>query len=178
MAVRIPFFIPTHIRPPICFLHFLLDELKLPLFLSWSNSEFFKPITPNANHSLRNHHGTSRYAPTHPPAFPAPPNPTPIPTVKDIRHVLRALTQGSPSEQHDAVTRYFTPSASFIHPFCRVPSFSDIPVPFSGGLSLNSRTLILAIYKWYKILSPRIDVEIESTGTCPPSLAPHPSELN
>ncbi|KAK0751129.1 hypothetical protein B0T18DRAFT_401814 [Schizothecium vesticola] len=82
--------------------------------------------------------------------------------VKDIRNVLRSLTQGSPEEQHDAITRYFTPSASFIHPFCRVPSFSDIRVPFSGG-TINSRALILAIYKWYKILSPRVDIEIEST---------------
>lgn len=112
-----------------------------------------------------------------PSAFLALPNPTPTPTVKDIRHVLRSLTQGSPSEQHDAVTRYFTPSASFIHPFCRVPSFSDTPVPFSGGLSLNSRTLILAIYKWYKILSPRIDIEIESTGTSSPPF-PRNQETN
>ncbi|KAK1831357.1 hypothetical protein QBC39DRAFT_391328 [Podospora conica] len=99
--------------------------------------------------------------------------------VKDVRHILRTLTQGSPSEQNDAITRYFTPSASLVQPMCRVPSFSDIHirVPFSGGvdLDINSRTIILAIYKWYQILSPRTDIKIESTGTLLPSPLSPPS---
>jgi hypothetical protein len=42
-----------------------------------------------------------------------------------------------------------------------VPSFSDKAVPLLG--QVNSRTLILAIYKWYKLLSPDITIQIEST---------------
>ncbi|KAK3318497.1 hypothetical protein B0H66DRAFT_622506 [Apodospora peruviana] len=84
--------------------------------------------------------------------------------VKDVRHVIRALCQGTPEEQRDAVNRHFLPSASFVHPFCCVPSFEGVQLPFIG--KVNSRMLVLAIFKWqpmYKILSPKIDLEIESS---------------
>ncbi|KAK1782510.1 hypothetical protein QBC45DRAFT_402396 [Copromyces sp. CBS 386.78] len=80
--------------------------------------------------------------------------------VKDVRGVIRTLCQGSPQEQEDSLNRYFTPSASFVHPFCRVPHFDKIYIPGFGFM--NSRQLIQYIYKWYKILSPKIDIEVES----------------
>jgi hypothetical protein len=48
-----------------------------------------------------------------------------------------------------------------VHPFCRVPSFASTTLPFVGDV--NSRALIQAIYKWYRFLSPQIDLQIEST---------------
>ncbi|KAK0636943.1 hypothetical protein B0T17DRAFT_520324 [Bombardia bombarda] len=81
--------------------------------------------------------------------------------VKDVRGVIRALCQGTPEEQRDAVNRYYLPSASFVHPFCRVPSFEGVKVPLVG--ELDSRMLLLAVYRWYKILSPKFELEIEST---------------
>lgn len=81
--------------------------------------------------------------------------------VRDVKHIIRSLTQGSPQEQSDALYRYYAPGASFVHPFCRVPSFKDVQVPGLGGT--DSRALILAVLKWYKILSPRIDLDIVST---------------
>ncbi|KAK3688501.1 hypothetical protein B0T22DRAFT_440039 [Podospora appendiculata] len=81
--------------------------------------------------------------------------------VKDIRGVVRALCQGTPEEQQEAVAKYFVPSAEFVHPFCRVPPFEGVRVPLVG--EVNSRMLVLAIFKWYKILSPKIELEIEST---------------
>lgn len=66
--------------------------------------------------------------------------------VKDIRGVIRSLCQGTPEEQHDAMNRYYVPSASFVHPFCRVPSFQGLRVPLIG--EVDSRMLVLGIYKW------------------------------
>lgn len=80
--------------------------------------------------------------------------------VKDVRHVIRSLCQGTSQEQRDAINRYYVPSASFVHPFCRVPSFKAVKVPGIG--EVDSRMLVLVVYKWYKIMSPKIDVDIES----------------
>lgn len=77
---------------------------------------------------------------------------TEIPSVRDIPGVVRQLTQGSPSKQAEAIDTYFTKDAVFIHPFCRVPRFS------------NSRELIQGIFRWYKIMSPHIDLTINSVG--------------
>lgn len=79
---------------------------------------------------------------------------------QDIKNVLQALTQGTPEAQHDAIYRYFAPGAAFEHPFCWVPSFKNLNVPFVG--EIDSRILIAAIYRWYKILSPKIELELES----------------
>ncbi|KAM7204504.1 hypothetical protein V8F20_003620 [Naviculisporaceae sp. PSN 640] len=81
--------------------------------------------------------------------------------VRDVRHVIRSLCQGTPQEQKYAVNRYYLPSASLVHPFCRVPSFESFKVP-GLGIEVSSRDLILSIFKWYKVLSPKIDLEIES----------------
>lgn len=71
--------------------------------------------------------------------------------VEEIPAVIRLLTQSTtPSLQEKAVERFFTRNASFVHPFCRVPSFE------------GSRWWVLKIFQWYKIMSPRIEMEIHS----------------
>nr|KMM63679.1 hypothetical protein CPAG_00033 [Coccidioides posadasii RMSCC 3488] len=72
--------------------------------------------------------------------------------VVEIRHVVHLLTQSTPSVQQRTIERYYTPSASFIHPFCRTGSFS------------GSRWLIIWIYRFYKIMSPHIDLKVESVA--------------
>ena len=73
-------------------------------------------------------------------------------TVKEIPHVIRTLTQTAPHVQRQAIETYFAPNASFIHPFCRTGSFP------------NSREVVWMIYRWYKIMSPRIDLTVHSVG--------------
>lgn len=72
--------------------------------------------------------------------------------IQDITPVVHRLTQGSPKEQEDAINEYFTTNASFTHPFCRTGSFE------------GSRWLIHAIFRWYKILSPTIKLNVNSVG--------------
>ncbi|KAK3390922.1 hypothetical protein B0H63DRAFT_539404 [Podospora didyma] len=86
--------------------------------------------------------------------------------IKEVRGVIQSLCQGTPQEQEDAVYRYFLPSASFVHPFCRVPSFEKLRVPGYG--ELDSRAIILSILKWCKPQTssrnlPNIEIEVEST---------------
>ncbi|KAL9053427.1 MAG: hypothetical protein Q9162_004797 [Coniocarpon cinnabarinum] len=83
--------------------------------------------------------------------------------INDIEPVIRALTQSPPSVQRTALHKYFTSDAEFIHPFCRTGSFD------------NSRFLIQAIYRWYKIMSPNIELDVKSIGVpgvLPPSYQP------
>jgi hypothetical protein len=82
--------------------------------------------------------------------------------VKEIAPVIHTLTEGSPLAQKVALETYFRPNASFAHPFCRVPSFSKLSVPLIGVIS--SRWVIWMIYRWYKILSPRIVLDVHSVG--------------
>lgn len=72
--------------------------------------------------------------------------------IQDSPHVVEVLTQGSPKEQEQAINTYFTPDASFTHPFCRTGSFE------------GSRHLLHGIYRWYKILSPTIHLNVNSVG--------------
>jgi hypothetical protein len=71
---------------------------------------------------------------------------------EDITQVVHTLCQGTPDQQTKAINTYFTPNASFTHPFCRTGSFD------------GSRNLIHAIYKWYKLLSPKIELNVNSIG--------------
>ncbi|TID00066.1 hypothetical protein CH35J_005454 [Colletotrichum higginsianum] len=80
--------------------------------------------------------------------------------VKEIRTVIRDLVQGSPEKQQNALYSNFAEDAAFTHPFCHVPSFGNVQIPFL--FPINSRWLILMIYRWYRILSPNIEMEIES----------------
>ncbi|KAI9668468.1 MAG: hypothetical protein M1831_001222 [Alyxoria varia] len=70
--------------------------------------------------------------------------------VKEIEGVIRQLTQTTPSKQRRAIETYFTKDAAFTHPICRTGSFD------------GSRYLIRGIYRWYKIMSPRIDLQVNS----------------
>ncbi|KAJ6126535.1 hypothetical protein N7523_002147 [Penicillium sp. IBT 18751x] len=70
--------------------------------------------------------------------------------VVEIPAVISLLTQSTPTLQQKTLERFFTSDASFVHPFCRVPSFE------------GSRWWILKIFQWYKIMSPRIKMEIHS----------------
>ncbi|KAK0672306.1 hypothetical protein QBC41DRAFT_243954 [Cercophora samala] len=84
--------------------------------------------------------------------------------VRDIKHVIRSLTQGSAEEQAQTISKYFAKGASFTHPFCRVPSFKDRRIPLTNITNLDSRAAIIGIYRWYKLLSPRISISINSVS--------------
>ncbi|KAI0490001.1 hypothetical protein F4859DRAFT_463180 [Xylaria cf. heliscus] len=86
---------------------------------------------------------------------------------EEISGVIHSLTQGTREEQERTLNHYFLPDAYFIHPFCRVPSFQSrrIRVPFSNTeWTINSRFLVLLVYRWYKIMSPKILLEVDSTA--------------
>ncbi|KAH9864579.1 hypothetical protein J1614_010514 [Plenodomus biglobosus] len=70
--------------------------------------------------------------------------------VAEIPHVIHLLTQSPPSIQRATINKYFTPNASFTHPFVRTGSWS------------HSRVLIHCVYRWYKIMSPRIEISVQS----------------
>ncbi|KAI9815202.1 MAG: hypothetical protein M1832_005537 [Thelocarpon impressellum] len=72
--------------------------------------------------------------------------------VREIPGVIRSLTTTPPDVQQRTLETYFTPDASFTHPFCRT------------GSNANSRYLIGMIYRWYKIMSPRIDLSVDSVA--------------
>ncbi|KAK0933738.1 hypothetical protein LTR29_014671 [Friedmanniomyces endolithicus] len=76
--------------------------------------------------------------------------------VREITDIVLRLTQGSPKTQAQTINQYFTPNASFTHPFCRTGSFE------------GSRWLIHAIFRWYKIISPRVKAQAR-----PPPSIPH-----
>jgi len=86
----------------------------------------------------------------------------------EISGVIHQLTQGLPDEQKEAIETYFLEDASFIHPLCRVPAFAPITLPVFG--KITSRWFIWMIFRFYKILSPRIWLEVECYGKeTPPS---------
>ncbi|KAG5661405.1 hypothetical protein KAF25_005527 [Fusarium avenaceum] len=82
--------------------------------------------------------------------------------VNEIAGVIKSLTQGAPDVQESTLREYFLPNASFSHPYCRVPSISKGQIPLAGGL--ESIQLILGIYRWYRTLSPHIDIRIDSAA--------------
>ena len=77
--------------------------------------------------------------------------------VREITDIVLRLTQGSPKTQAQTINQYFTPNASFTHPFCRTGSFE------------GSRWLIHAIFRWYKIMSPRVKAQVNGIGTPTPT---------
>ncbi|KKZ61855.1 hypothetical protein EMCG_03644 [[Emmonsia] crescens] len=72
--------------------------------------------------------------------------------VAEIPHIIHLLTQSLPSVQKQTIERFFTPSASFTHPLCRTGSFN------------GSRWRIIQIYRFYKIMSPHIDLDVHSVA--------------
>ncbi|KAJ2976493.1 hypothetical protein NUW58_g8071 [Xylaria curta] len=86
---------------------------------------------------------------------------------EEISGVIHSLTQSTRKEQEKTLNEYFLPDAYFTHPFCRVPSFEPrrVRVPFSNiEWTIGSRVLILLVYQWYKIISPRILLKVDSTS--------------
>ncbi|KAK6202128.1 hypothetical protein LQW54_008997 [Pestalotiopsis sp. IQ-011] len=75
-----------------------------------------------------------------------------------IRGIVRDLCTQTIEDQQDALDQYFTPDAFFIHPLCRVPSFSTKVL----GHELNSLSFLKYIFQWYRILSPHIDLTVDS----------------
>jgi len=76
-------------------------------------------------------------------------------TENEIAGVIFRLTQTPPSVQAETIDRYYLPSATFIHPFCRT------------GHSPHSRKLIHGIYRWYKIMSPKIELMVNTISVLP-----------
>ena len=72
--------------------------------------------------------------------------------IQEIPGVVHRLTQGSPKQQEETINEYFTTDASFTHPFCRTGSFE------------GSRRLIHSIFRWYKIMSPTIELNVNGVG--------------
>ncbi|KAL4916182.1 hypothetical protein BDW62DRAFT_110135 [Aspergillus aurantiobrunneus] len=72
--------------------------------------------------------------------------------VAEIPRVISLLTQSPPTLQEETIDRFFTPTAEFVHPFCRIWSHN------------GSRWGLKKIYQWYKIMSPHIDLEIRSVA--------------
>jgi hypothetical protein len=75
-----------------------------------------------------------------------------IATVAEVPRVIRLLTQTPPSLQEETINQFFTSSAEFVHPFCRIWSYN------------GSRWAVTKIYQWYKIMSPHIDLDVRSVG--------------
>ncbi|KAK8183155.1 uncharacterized protein BKA78DRAFT_257612, partial [Phyllosticta capitalensis] len=71
---------------------------------------------------------------------------------QEISQVVRSLTQSPPSVQRETIDKYFTRNATLVHPFCRTGKFR------------NSRLLIHGLYRCYKIMSPRVDISINSVA--------------
>ncbi|PHH66156.1 hypothetical protein CDD81_219 [Ophiocordyceps australis] len=81
--------------------------------------------------------------------------------VREIAGVIKQLTTGSPTEQEDVLNTYFLPGVSLEHPICRVPSIPPDLFPYSL-LGIDSRWLMLCIYRWYRTISPHVDIGIDS----------------
>lgn len=75
-------------------------------------------------------------------------------TVGEIPDVIHGLvTSSSVTTQRTTLEYYFLPDARFDHPLCRVDSFA---------YPLFSRSFIMGTYRWYKLLSPVIELDVES----------------
>jgi hypothetical protein len=72
--------------------------------------------------------------------------------VKEITGVIETLCTAASEAQQQAIDKYYTSNAQFFHPFCRTIAVS------------NSSWMIKKVYLWYKILSPKIDVAVDSIG--------------
>jgi hypothetical protein len=75
-------------------------------------------------------------------------------TVQDIRVIVELLNKAPPSVQRDVIESYFSSTASLISPLCRTGSF------------VGSRWFLIQLYRWYKIVSPRADVTVNSVCEC------------
>lgn len=76
--------------------------------------------------------------------------------------MVRSLCQGTPDEQRRTIDRYFTPDAEFVHPFCAAPRFSEGDLRLPGLRRLGSRDALRGIFQWYRMLSPKIVIDIDT----------------
>ncbi|KAJ7810863.1 hypothetical protein B0H14DRAFT_2607026 [Mycena olivaceomarginata] len=75
--------------------------------------------------------------------------------VSEIGAVVSLLTAATaPEIQKSAFLKYITPDAGFRHPICNVT-----PGP-------GSRERVLGIFQWYRIMSPHIDITVNSADRC------------
>ena len=70
--------------------------------------------------------------------------------INEIRGIVLKLTTSNRTQQQETLETYFTRDASFKHPFCAVA---------------GNRDAVLGIFQWYRILSPKIEIEVNSVGT-------------
>lgn len=66
----------------------------------------------------------------------------------EISGIIHNLCEAPSVVQRKTIETYFLPDASFVHPFCYLPS------------SPTSRKRLLGIYQFYKILSPQVRIDI------------------
>ncbi|KAG6366490.1 hypothetical protein INS49_000667 [Diaporthe citri] len=72
------------------------------------------------------------------------------------------LRDGTPDEQRRTIDRFFTPDAEFVHPFCIAPRFSEGDLVLPGLRRLSSRDALRGIFQWYRMLSPKIVIDIDT----------------
>lgn len=87
--------------------------------------------------------------------------------VSQIPLLIHGLTTHPALHQQHLLSSFFLPNASFSHPLVYVPPFAlRIPNPLTNLplVALDSRDVILAIYRWYRMLSPRIHMRITSVA--------------
>ncbi|CAK7220165.1 hypothetical protein SCUCBS95973_004066 [Sporothrix curviconia] len=85
---------------------------------------------------------------------------------QEIKEVITTLCTKPYAEQQAAIRQYYLPDAEFVHPLCRVPGFGrkDAGQDADSLATVNSRRIIAAIFRWYKILSPHITLGVESVA--------------
>jgi hypothetical protein len=66
--------------------------------------------------------------------------------------VYMFCSSDDPDTQKQAIYDYFTPDAGFRHPLCSVA-----PGP-------NSRENVLGIYQWYRVMSPKLEIDVDEVG--------------
>ncbi|PSR81899.1 hypothetical protein BD289DRAFT_454598 [Coniella lustricola] len=87
---------------------------------------------------------------------------------QEARQIVRSLCQGTAAEQRRTLDRFFTPDFAFVHPFCAVPPFAERRVGFGGGddrrwgVGVSSRDVVRCVFQWYRMLSPKIEIEVDS----------------
>jgi hypothetical protein len=89
--------------------------------------------------------------------------------VSEISNVVNELcTATSPDIQRAAMEKYFTTDAGFKHPLCYVPrgrnSRDDILRIYQSVARRGSHGSSLNPPRWYRIMSPNIQIKIKSIG--------------
>lgn len=91
----------------------------------------------------------------------------PLLEIKSVASLLTAAV--SPDIQNDAIRKYFTEDAGFRHPLCSV---SPGPLSREDILGVYQWVVYVAFLhifylyraRWYRVMSPRIDIDI--TNVC------------